>query len=156
MKRCSRWKDDSPDFNGIATSCIVMTLIVQPSPVVFFLTCEASHFGGKNSLWRGIATTVSAKCGSSITPLTFPGVLLPLPSVSPSCCQAAYCYSGHACAKKQNFGGLFSTPTGLRRLGERHKPCEIRAAKISAGEEERRECFRFVLPLEKTGALNYS
>lgn len=58
--------------------------------------------------------------------------------------------------EKTEFWGAFSTPTGLRRLGERHKPCEIRAAKISAGEEERRECFRFVLPLEKTGALNYS
>lgn len=133
MKRCSRWKDDSPDFNGIATSCIVMTLIVQPSPAVFFFfICEASHFGGKNSLWRGIATTVLAKCGSSITPLTFPGVLLPLPSVSPSCCQAAYCYSGHACAKKQNFGGLF-----LPRRG-----CEDSASATSRARSERPRYLR--------------
>lgn len=88
---------------------IVTTLTVQPSPAS--LMRDASHFRGTNSLWGGIATTVLAKCGSSITPLSSPGAFLPPPSVSPSCSHAAYCYSGHSCAGKKQpenfFGGGF-------------------------------------------------
>lgn len=111
---------------------IVMRLIVQPSPAVFFLCVRLHTLVGKIASGGGIATTVLAKCGSSITPLTFPGVLLPLPSVPPSCCQAAYCYSGHACAKKLSFGGLF-----LPRRG-----CEDSESATSRARSERPRYLR--------------
>lgn len=46
------------------------------------------------------------------------------------------------CKKKKKKGesrAFFFTPTKPQRLKERHKPCEIRTAKISAGEEEQDE-----------------
>lgn len=81
----------------------------------------------KNSFCKNMA----ASSGS-------PASAHPLPKLLPSSSLQQW---SCVCKKKQNkkLGASFFTPMKPQILKERHKPCEIRAAEISAGKEQYEE-----------------